>query len=464
MPQTMETRELNTYPSTAGSLRSAEQVRQLLSGRAASRIPTALVVLAMPFVRPNILGESRQSVIGLALLTTAAWFAVVIRRIEGADGRRSASDPAVPLVVSLGLAYLWLLIQAAATDPGPLTSPAIQGTFLTVGSVLALIVICRDPRSRLAVGRAFVLVIAALCASFVVTAALWALAGVGFGAVAAIPIGTLPPQPLYFPFTPTESVQTVLGTEFPRFTGLGREPGWMAMYCAIAYFMADMVGLRSRWLKLLLVAGLIGCISTAGFGVFVVAWAYHLFMRDRGTGISPVGYFRQIFGLIAMAGAIWVATTAPVLGLSAKATQNKTSLNERQLATEAGIRALFNSPLGGPETEVQGGINLIADIAVSGLPFVLLICAAVLLPMIVRGAQGRYSNAVIVIVFLTLLVSQPAKDSTWVFAVVALAASLRRPDMEPLVPALHSIDRRSSASRTSWITLAHDRLINPGGR
>lgn len=146
----------------------------------------------------------------------------------------------------------------AATNRGTLAGPAIQGLFLTVGSVLALLVVCRDPRSRIAIGRGFDIVIAALCASFVVTALLWTVAGVGAGTVAAIPIGTIPAQPVYFPFTPTESVQTVFGTEFPRFTGLGREPGWMAMYCGIAYFMADMVGLRSRWLKLVL-AGLIGC-------------------------------------------------------------------------------------------------------------------------------------------------------------------------------------------------------------
>lgn len=426
----------------------------------------ALVVLSLPFVRPNILGEDRLSVVGFGLLVAAAGFSLLTRghRDAGrAAGGKDAGERAAPLVVCLGLAYLWLMIQAAATDPGTLAGPAIQGLFLTVGSVLALLVVCRDPRSRLAIGRGFVIVIAALCVSFVVTALLWTVTGVGAGTVAAIPIGTIPAQPVYFPFTPTESVQTVFGTEFPRFTGLGREPGWMAMYCGIAYFMADMVGLSSRWLKLVFVAGLIGCISTAGFGVFVVAWAYHAFLRDRGTGISPASYFRHVFGLVAMAGAIWVATTAPVLGLSAKATQNETSLDERQLATEAGLRALFNSPLGGKATEVQGGVNLISDIAVSGLPFVLLVCAALLLPMMARRGPVRFSNAVVVIVFITMLASQPAKDSTWAFALVALAVSLRRPDMEPLVTTHHPTDHRSS-NRQLGRVVSVDHRRTTGGR
>ena len=169
--------------------------------------------------------------------------------------------------------------------------------------------------------------------------------------------------------------------------------------------------------------------------MFVVAWAYHTFLRDRGDGISLGGFLRQLLGLLAVIAAIWVATVAPVLGLSAKQKQNGTSLAERQLATEAGLRAITERPLGGRATEAQGGINLISDIAVGGVPFVLLICAALLLPMAFHEARGRYSNAAIVVVLLTLLLSQPPKDSTWAFALVALVASLRKPDMEPLVPA-----------------------------
>lgn len=407
--------------------------RRLATGRAATAVPVALVLLALPVVRPNIFGETGLSVVGCGLLGAAAAVTLVTR--SAAPGPVPGMRPTTPLVVCLGLAYVWLVVQAAAGDPGKLGGPAVQGLVLTAGSVLALTVVCADPTVRLAVGRAFVVLIVVLCVSFVVTALVWAVAGVGSGAIAATPVGnTHEPQPIYLPFTTTLGTQAVLGVDFPRFTGLGREPGWMAMYCAAAYFMTDMVGLRSRRLKAALLAGLVGCISTAGFGVFVVAWAYHLFLRDRGTGISVGGFLRQILGLAATAGAVWLAVTAPVLGLSAKTTLNATSLDERQLATEAGLRALVTSPLGGPPTEVQGGINLIADIAVSGLPFVLLVCAALLLPVVAHRGPVRFSNAVVVVVFLTFLTSQPAKDSTWAFAVVALAVSLRMPDMESLVP------------------------------
>lgn len=424
-------------PPRSRRLLAGQPGRRSAHRRPFSLLPTAFVLAGLPFMRPNILGESRQSIIGLALLVTAAVLHILLRSLEtrgNPDPVRPASSPAGPAILCLGLGYLWLMMRAAATDPGPLTRPTIQGTLLTVGSVAALAIVCREPATRLAVGRGFVLLLALLCASYVVTALVWTVAGIGTGVVTTLSIGTSTGEPVYFPFTPTLGVQTVFGAQFPRFTGLGREPGWMAMYCAAAYFMADSVGLRSKWLKLLLVAGLIGSISTAGFGVFVVAWAYHAFLRDRGTGIALPAFLRQVFGLVAMAGAIWVAVAAPVLGLSAKATQNQTSLDERKFATAAGVRALFTHPWGGQATEVQSGINLISDIAANGLPFVLAVGAAVLLPMRVEGAAGRYSNSVAVIAFLTLLTSQPAQDSTWVFGLVVLAAMLRMPDMEPLVP------------------------------
>jgi hypothetical protein len=411
--------------TTTQRLPIVPRLRALLTTPAASRLPVFLVVLAMPFVRPNLFGE-QLSVVGFGLLALAALLAVVTRStVPGAEGPR-APTLTTPIVACLGLAYLWLMIQAAATEPALLGLPAVQGLVLTAGGVAAVAVICRQEANRRRLARAFVVVIAVLCAGYVVTAVIWAVSGVGSGVLVRLHIGTAPElQPIYLPFTPTLGTQSVSGTVFPRFTGLGREPGWMAMYCAAAYFMTDMVGYRSRWLKLLIVAGLIGCISTAGFGVFVVAWAYHHFLRDRGTGISLANFGRQVSGIGAVALAAWLAVAAPVLGLAAKTTQNVTSLDERQLATEAGLRALVTSPLGGTATEVQGGINLIADIAVSGLPFVLLVSAALLLPLVGRRGAGGYTNVVMVIVFLTMLTSQPAKDSTWAFALVAIAASLR---------------------------------------
>ena len=109
--------------------------------------------------------------------------------------------------------------------------------------------------------------------------------------------------------------------------------------------------------------------------------ALDLFLRPRG-GIGLAGFARQLGGLVAMGLAGWVAFYAPVLGLAAKQTSNETSLDERSDATAAGLRAITERPWGGHGTEKQAGINLISDVAVNGLPFVLLVTAALLVPLL----------------------------------------------------------------------------------
>jgi hypothetical protein len=118
--------------------------------------------------------------------------------------------------------------------------------------------------------------------------------------------------------------------------------------------------------------------------------------------------------------------------LSAKASQNEISLDERTLATQAGLQTLFRQPFGGVPgnvpTEPQAGINLIADLAVGGVPFVVLICAALFLPLL-WSKRAPFSGAAVAVVFLTLLTAQPPKDSTWAFGVVALGCALGRSDI-----------------------------------
>lgn len=403
---------------------------RLRAVRFCSAASVVVLLVSLPLVRPNILGEdySEFGFVGFAAAAALALFGSESRP-PGAKRRLGIDPGAKPVALVFGcilLGYVWLLIQAAGVVGGLQFQYKLQGLILTCGALAAFLVVCQNPRRRLVVGRAVVLVLVVLSASWVVTFAIWAVAGPGSGAIGAIPIRGYP-EPLYFPFTPSQSTYAVLGTDYPRFTGLGREPGWMAMYCAMAYFMTDMVGLRSRWYKAILLLGLVGTISTAGFGVFLVVWAYHTFLRARG-GISLRNYLRQLSGFAVLGGAAWLAFFAPVFGVAAKSTENATSLDERTLATEAGIRAFSTNPLGALPTEAQSGINLISDVAVNGLPFVLLVTAALLLPVALYGRRSRFGNAAIFVVFLTMLLSQPPIDSTWAFGMVLVVWQLRRSD------------------------------------
>lgn len=392
-------------------------------------LPVALVLLAIPLMRPNILGEQGRSIASFGLFVAAALVALLRRRgsdVFVASAPRSLAGRGSVLIVFLFLGYLYILFREATTVGGDPATATFQGIFLTVGSLVALEIVCKDPHTGRAVGRGVVIMTTGFCASYGITILVWAATGVGSGQILTMPVGSWGLQPVYLPFTATVSFQPVFGLVVPRFTGLGREPGWMAMYCAAAFFLADMLKMRSRWIKPLLLLGLLGCVSTAGFGVFVVTWAYHRFLRDRG-GISMTNYLRQVGGLAMMGLAVWVAVAAPVFGLAAKSSQNAASLDERSAATNAGVELLFSDPWGGHYQIVQGGINLVSDVAVSGLPFVILVIVGLLLTITSSGRK-QDSNAVALVVLLTLLSSQPPKDSTWAYGLVVLACALRRPD------------------------------------
>ena len=179
----------------------------------------------------------------------------------------------------------------------------------------------------------------------------------------------------------------------------------MAMYCAAGRFVADAVGYCSGLVKALLLAGSSGR-SRRGFGVFVVVVALDVFLR-RAADSAP-GMVRQLGGLAAMGVAGWVAFDAPVPGLAAKQTSNETPLDER--STRRPPRsARRRCILGAGGHREAGRINLISDVAVNGLPFVLLVTAALLVPILLlrrpTGVRARAAPVAIVVSATLLLLS-----------------------------------------------------------
>ncbi|MEC5151150.1 hypothetical protein [Cryobacterium sp. GrIS_2_6] len=400
-------------------------VALLVSLRWSGLVAPLLIVCALPLMRPSILGES-TSLLAAVLVGAAALITVVEDhgRVK-LFGRDSAPLRRVSLWA--GLAYLWLLVRAALFDPQSAVVTIAQGGALLVGTVLFASIVLADPRRARTAGRLFVSLIAALSLSYVVTFAVWSVGGMGSGQVAQITVGSWPGlQPVYFPFTPTLSQSNINGIVIPRFVGIGREPGWMALYSAVAFFLAPAVGCKSKWLRLVILVSIIAPLSTAGFGSFAVA-AVVAWIVSRRAKTALGGYIRLAFSAALLGFSLWLAIVAPVLGLSAKASLNIVSLDERTAATLDGLHALLTSPFsGGIQSSNIGAVNLIAAIASFGVPFSFAIALAILSPLI-----GRWQllAPIATVIFITLIASQPALDSTAVFMLVALAvAQFRTPD------------------------------------
>jgi hypothetical protein len=215
----------------------------------------------------------------------------------------------------------------------------------------------------------------------------------------------------------------VFGFQLPRFVGFGREPGWMAMYGCVAFLLLPLIRWKSKVLKLVLLIGVLGTVSTAGFGVLVICLALDFTLntrsRTRFEGVARVALGFCVIGI-----AVWAAFYAPVLGFDAKGEQNGISLSERSLATNMGISALEQDAFsGGLAADKVGAVNLIAAIAAYGLPF------SVAMGLAAIGPFFRHPNRWLflppsVALFVTLLTSQPALDSAWVFALASLTAAI----------------------------------------
>jgi hypothetical protein len=392
-----------------------------------------LLLAAIPFVRPNIFGE-RYSPLALGLSACAALLAVV------ADSRSTADHGAthiVPTPVWVILSYLWLLLLATL-NPNLPARPIWQGLVLTGGFLLAALMVLRSPQRRLLVARGFATIIALCCASYVVTLLWWVAAGTGTGLLTDFPVGALSkPQPVFFPFTTTAGLQTIHGVTLPRFVGIGREPGWMAMYCVFAYFLMPLIGWRKRWARVPLVVGMLGTLSTGGFAVFVGVWVIEHLHRSHPE-LHPLDAFaRQALGLVGLVAAAWIAITAPGVGVQAKMNLNPASYSDRAVAATDGLRALAHVQMLG--SGVGSAINLIASVAVAGIPYALCILGAVLWPRIGHPSK-HLTTALVAVLLATLLVSQPPSDSTWFYLLVMLAYS---------VPLAAEVDAENQTFRAS---------------
>jgi hypothetical protein len=379
----------------------------------------ALVLVALPLMRPNTLGE-RYSVYALGLCGLAALVVLI-----GNPARFKISRPFLVVFAMVVLMYLWA--GEAQSFSGQPSGSLWQGMAITAGTVLSVGLVCGDAKRLHTLGRLFVWGVLALCASYVVTFLVWRIFGIGALQLATFGIDSTAraQATLFFPFTPSFGTQTIAGVTFPRFTGLGREPGWMGMYCAVAFLIWGRVGKPRMIGRAVLLAGLLGTFSTAAFGAFAVALGVAWIARSALQKNPALHYFGLLFKLAFLGAALWVAIYAPVVGFADKASYNAVSLDQRTQATNAGIAALTEHPLGGVFGGQQEAINLVAAIAPFGIPFALIVVAALLLPRIGHPAK-HLTTAPIFVVFVTLLLSQPAGDSTFVFLLVPLVYGVAR--------------------------------------
>lgn len=374
----------------------------------------ALLVASLPFLQPGVLAVSYGTV-GIGLVLLAAYFAV-LRDITSLSVARGS----VMLWSFMAASVVWTLARTQVVRTN--TNDVLLGSAQLLLILIAFAVVLSKRERAVQFARGFVYLVIALCASYVVTAGLWQVGGATAGKYANLAVGPIIGQ-LFFPFTPTIGHQGVFGLSFFRFTGLGREPGWMGIFIGVAWFLWPLVGKPRWWGRVFLLIGLLGTFSTASFGIFVVVLAYDMFLRSRPNLTPEAALLRRGLGLGVMGLAAWVAYSAPVFGLSVKGEQNADSLSQRADVTQRGIDALADLSLGEVATYANANLNLIASVATNGWPYLVLILLALLMPR-VGNPGARFTSAPIAVIALTLLMAQPPAGSFSVFALAIAVYSL----------------------------------------
>lgn len=367
---------------------------------------TGAAFLMLP---PNILAGEKH-LIGVGLLFCIATGVALLQRRD-----------------ALPRSLAWLPVWYAASVAVMIFNGAPASGLVPDVLVLVAIVaaVCTAFGRQLLV-KAFVGLCAMVGVSYVVTLVGWLVLGFDSLLLTEVSGGYGYEVPMHFPFTVTMSSVQVFDVTVPRLSGFGREPGWMALYATVAFFLFRHTGWKSRIVRASLVVSVLGTLSTAGFAVFVVGFAVTILVaHNRRTWMGR--FFQRTFGLMLFVGASWIAVFAPVLGVAAKSDHNAVSLSERSLATEQGWAALLSEPFaGGSATSDIASVNLIASVAAYGVLFAVFVTLAVLIPYcgsaFWRMRRGRMT-APLIAIFGTLLVSQPANGSTFVFILVAIVVA-----------------------------------------
>lgn len=364
-------------------------------------------------MRPTALGQEYMSY--SMVLSFGALCIHLVELLKSKEGYITKKNFIV-LVSSLVL-WSYLVVHALLMSSNNFDDVLKAGISHIVVIFIFSIILSREKENTLFF-KWFIKILGLFSFSFVLTVLLGLVVGFQSLYLFEIPIATYNHSQLfYFPFTSLSSFMVVSGIEFPRFLGLFREPGILQAFLIWAYFNLKQYGLETKKMKVLLFAGIVGTMSTAGIAIFF------------GTVALKYALNRKVIkGVLLVIFCITALNYAPIIGLQYKAETHGASLDARSYATLSGLEKMRDNPLGTGmynrdffDYELSG-INLLASSYMIGVIGVLLTLVVYLLPL------WGYPNKVPYIVgitplLITLLYSQPILDAPLVY--IMLLASYK---------------------------------------
>jgi hypothetical protein len=218
---------------------------------------------------------------------------------------------------------------------------------------------------------------------------------------------------VYLPFSMLSNIFTGQEIPLPRFNGFFREPGIYQAVAAFCVVLASLAG-RSFWIQLGLALGILCTFSPLGVATLIAAWGITFFLKR-----PSFGRFVAVLAFLSVGAA--AALYTPIIGLSDKFETHATSITDRTIATERGLDAFAENPLGdglARSREENDGITLLAGIGSIGL------LGFLLQVMVLSGFRLQFSrNELLRIgccapILVTALFSQPIYGAAMMYVLV----------------------------------------------
>lgn len=372
------------------------------------RMEVGLLLLAMPLMRPNILGESFSAV--AAVLVLVAFMGDVCRR-------QIERDYTVPMkfwTIIILNTTLWLYIAAQSTLTGIYGNytNTLKATVLHLFIVNPAAIILSNKKCNSAFFRGLIFLSVLLILSYLLSFIISLVVSWDRMYLFQFPMERADyAGKVYFPFTILYQLSIGYLVALPRFQGFAREAGILQCYLIWAFFACEYFKISRWYIKPLLVVGIVGTFSTIGVGLFGVVYAIKMFLK---------GQFFAFF-LIGILGAA-TFLYAPLIGISDKGTTHGSSIKDRNDAIVEGWDGFITNPFGtglytSNTTRENEGINLVGLFPSIGFVGVLLVLAIYFVPLYFDKEQRLQSFVCISPIFLTLLLSQPILDAPFIYMI-----------------------------------------------
>lgn len=248
-------------------------------------------------------------------------------------------------------------------------------------------------------------ILALIAAGYLVSLVLGTVVGWSTIKIAELDYNYFYNAPIYLPFTIAYGSGHIGGFEFWRMLGIGRESGITQCLYAWAYFSADKYFADARKIKILLMIGVVTCLSTTGIVLFFSILIINQLTKNlkRVFSIQTVGII-----LVVTVAAVFLMSDS-TFGLSFRLEK---SFADRALAMSYGIDNLKQNPLFGvgfmrsTGSSVQSEINLIAALGNIGLVGGVLFLLVYIVGLLIAEDKRHYITANGSF-FLTALIAQP---------------------------------------------------------